>query len=427
MMLPRMQTTTSRYPQWTKATTPKDHLVEFMEKSLDKFLSGSFGKNHQRPSLPYYLLEEDSLIETATKDKLHPFLTQRFSNMTETALEEQVEGSGTEEEGVIQHPIYTQHSSIEGISKVVPHIPKVPLDFQESLERQRNSPGIVSKLIASKPEVPRAPKTAKEFEYGSKPSYQQGFVSSVLDFLGIQSKQQANTPSELDRAITEWVLEHSPVTNTKARKRAKTDSAYNVIQKFITQSVMPLCNPQPVVVPYLNLKAFMGQWFQVMYSPLMSSTSCSMMSYTLLSQSHAPHEVGSVFQTLEYSSPRLGEYGHVRRALTSGYAMLTRQGQIVYRKSNSPEEFTVHVIHVSDQLDKNGQYEYAILAVNCNYPLYVIARDPLVFKQKHEQTVNLLLQQKRLINDMSRFLNIVSPVDFSYCVLPPTFFGFASN
>jgi hypothetical protein len=43
--------------------------------------------------------------------------------------------------------------------------------------------------------------------------------------------------------------------------------------------------------------------------------------------------------------------------------------------------FSVHVIHVSDRLNREGQYEYAILAVNCNYPLFVIARDPLEFNQ----------------------------------------------
>lgn len=43
--------------------------------------------------------------------------------------------------------------------------------------------------------------------------------------------------------------------------------------------------------------------------------------------------------------------------------------------------FLVHVIHVSDSPTINGRYEYAVLSINCNYPLYVIARDPAVFQQ----------------------------------------------
>lgn len=39
-------------------------------------------------------------------------------------------------------------------------------------------------------------------------------------------------------------------------------------------------------------------------------------------------------------------------------------------------------------LNKKGQYEYVILAVNCNYPIYVYARDPVDFKQRYEPEVN---------------------------------------
>lgn len=37
-------------------------------------------------------------------------------------------------------------------------------------------------------------------------------MSSVLDFLGIQSNGPASQPSELDRALTEWILQHAPTT-----------------------------------------------------------------------------------------------------------------------------------------------------------------------------------------------------------------------
>lgn len=39
------------------------------------------------------------------------------------------------------------------------------------------------------------------------------------------------------------------------------------------------------------------------------------------------------------------------------------------------------MIHVSDSPSINGRYEYAVLSINCNYPLYVIARNPAVFQQ----------------------------------------------
>jgi hypothetical protein len=45
---------------------------------------------------------------------------------------------------------------------------------------------------------------------------------------------------------------------------------------------------------------------------------------------------------------------------------------------NNP--FTVHVIDAG--YSPGGQrYEWAILGINCNYPIYVIARDPLAFKK----------------------------------------------
>ncbi|KAI1725875.1 LiPocalin-Related protein [Ditylenchus destructor] len=432
-----LETTTEPiyYDYWT--TTPKDQLVDFMEKSIDAILSKDYTKQWRRPSLPYYLLEEDGLIEHRQKDE---------KNVTGEAQLDEVEGSGSNDEGIIRHPGQSRHSSIEGISRVMPHVPKVPLDFQAAAERHRqtNSPSaLIPKFVTmTRPEVPEggfgpllwtnsknirrhpgaAPKTANEFQYGSKPTYRQGFMSSVLDFLGIQSNGPASQPSELDRALTEWILQHAPTTKNTAQRSMKKESAYNLVQKFVSQSVQPLCNPQPTVTGNFNVKAFMGQWYQVMYSPLMSTTSCSMMAYSMLTESDAPYGVGSVFQTLEYSSPRLDQGLHVRHALSSGYAMVTRQGQILYRKSNTPEDIIVHVIHVDENLNNNGQYEYAILAVNCNYPLYVIARDPQIFKQKYERIVNEILRNRGLVNEMSRFLNILSPIDFGYCVFSPTFF-----
>lgn len=90
-------------------------------------------------------------------------------------------------------------------------------------------------------------------------------MSSVLDFFGIRSTPKVGgEPSELDQVLTQWILEHSPNSISKAQKRFnKIETPYEAIQNFIAQSVQPFCNPQPEVVQSFDVKAFMGQWFQV--------------------------------------------------------------------------------------------------------------------------------------------------------------------
>lgn len=76
-----------------------------------------------------------------------------------------------------------------------------------------------------------------------------------------------------------------------------------------------------------------------MYSPMMASSSCSMMAYNLLdnpSNLKPINGIGSVFQTLEYSTPKITE--NFNPSITSGYAVVSRLGQIIYRNSNNPEE-----------------------------------------------------------------------------------------
>lgn len=75
-----------------------------------------------------------------------------------------------------------------------------------------------------------------------------------------------------------------------------------------------------------------------MHSPLMSTSSCSMMNYEMLSET--PNGIGSTFQTLEYSVPLLDDRHKEGAAaiMSSGYAIVSRPGQLIYRKSNSPED-----------------------------------------------------------------------------------------
>lgn len=102
-------------------------------------------------------------------------------------------------------------------------------------------------------------------------------VSSLLHFLGINSPQ---TGTELDQALTEWIMEHSPRHQTKVgdhpgvegevpsdlkqEKRAYGgESSYARMQKFLSAPLTPLCTPQPEVMGDFEVDAFMGQWYEV--------------------------------------------------------------------------------------------------------------------------------------------------------------------
>ncbi|MFH4983887.1 hypothetical protein AB6A40_010596 [Gnathostoma spinigerum] len=63
------------------------------------------------------------------------------------------------------------------------------------------------------------------------------------------------------------------------------------------------------------------------------------------------------------------------------------------------------------------------MSTNCNYPLYVFARDPVLYKQKYESEVYRILEKKGLVNGLSRLLNIIAPVDNAICSFPPSLFS----
>lgn len=75
-----------------------------------------------------------------------------------------------------------------------------------------------------------------------------------------------------------------------------------------------------------------------MYSPLVTLNSCSMMNYKMLTET--PNGIGSTFQTIEYSMPQLNIRlkKNLTAIMSSGYAMVSRPGQLIYHKSNSLEE-----------------------------------------------------------------------------------------
>lgn len=40
----------------------------------------------------------------------------------------------------------------------------------------------------------------------------------------------------------------------------------------------------------------------------------------------------------------------------------------------------VHVLHTGP-VNSNDEYDYVVMSTNCNYPIYVFARDPVAYKQ----------------------------------------------
>jgi hypothetical protein len=54
------------------------------------------------------------------------------------------------------------------------------------------------------------------------------------------------------------------------------------------------------------------------------------------------------------------------------------------------EKFLVHVIYTGP-INSQGEYEFAILSTNCNYPVYVFARDPVAYKQVKKISLSLFI------------------------------------
>uniref|UniRef100_A0A914I8I4 Uncharacterized protein n=1 Tax=Globodera rostochiensis TaxID=31243 RepID=A0A914I8I4_GLORO len=454
-----IDTTTST--TFTRPTTPKDKLVQYFERSLDNFLDGRYRAMERIP----YLYEKEKLLKTKNSEEA---LNKKVYDE-----EPATEGSG-EDPNEFEENSFSSFSSINGIPKQIPFIPKVPVDFVKPQENQPSE--MVSKMLeinakkvdkeldevaktlkgtlrrpqakgavlmeASSAGDPQLAKPIKQdFQYGAKPSYQQGMVSSLLQFLGINNPPAS---TELDKVLTEWIMDHSPRHVTKHEKKSYGgESSYVRMQKFLSSPLTPLCTTQTEAMNGFELDSLMGQWFEVMHSSLMSSSMCSMFFYEMLSRSSSPEGVGSVFQTLQYSSPkrhtstnptngfRWGEsvgtvpFSTVQQpVLSSGYAIALRPGQIVFRPSKSPEEVNVRIIAAAygEAVPWGRQYEYAILGINCNYPLFVIARDPYTFKQKYESVVMETLERNGLTDHFSHLLDIVTGIDPAQCQLPTHFF-----
>ncbi|CAD6193027.1 unnamed protein product [Caenorhabditis auriculariae] len=394
----------------------------------------------------------------------------------------QIEGSGEEK------------SSIQGIPKVFPKLPKAPVSEPEPAVFKRpmsvpsaDVPSIPT--IASAPEVPeggflpadirRSPASVSEVahsidskaedfngeEYGGlsddTSSSSGGLIGTILNLITLGSKNGRKTangaPTNEDKdalgkavsgllggensplpaknmisnvlykALTsgsvqsnETTLEerkgNESVVLTPAQSAAISENL-EMIQNLIIQPSSPLCTSKPEPVEF-NLESFMGQWYQVVYSPPLSTGPCSMVAYKKLSDV-GNGGVGSIFEVFQYTTDGT-PYG--KPVISSGYSIVKSPGELIYRTTNNQDDVTVHVLHVGP-LNDNNQYEYAIMSTNCNFPLYVFARDAVTYKQKYETEVTEILETKGLVNGFSRILNIVAPVDNSMCVFPPSLFN----
>uniref|UniRef100_A0AC35U5B3 Uncharacterized protein n=1 Tax=Rhabditophanes sp. KR3021 TaxID=114890 RepID=A0AC35U5B3_9BILA len=453
--------------------------ISSVERALENFFKGSpggapdlkyppgFGEGFSLNNGPSQSFQTNKKPEVVTKD-------------------EEIEGSGIGD------------SSIKGIPKIFPKIPKAP--HMEPSVKAGSKPIVLDKhpaipqFGASRPNVPdggfssdirRHPvkqdsslssSATSNSEYGSageglseEPKSSGGLIGTVLNLFGLGKNGKPADSDTVNKALTNLiggndsplpaknmvsnilykaltsgsikkgsesnnlnateVLNNVLPFNLKGKSENKTldlspsqqasiNENLEMIQNLIIQPSSPLCNPKPVPVDNLNLDAFMGQWYQVVYSPLFSSGACSMLSYKKLAEGNL-QGVGSIFEIFEYTTDGTP---YAKPKISSGYAILKNPGELIFRTSASAEDVNIHVI-ANGPINQNGEYEYTILSANCNYPIYVFARDPVAYKQNHEVNVNHILEKKGMVNGFSKLFNIVASVDSSMCTFPPSLFN----
>lgn len=457
------------------------HVPSTLERTLEQFFTAPESTSGQ--ALPPGFGSGFSLLNNNKP------LTTFGSNMRRTQeklSKEELEGSGE-----------APKSSIGGIPKVFPKLPKAPVSQPQSYKsREPSGEGPIIPQIPSAPEVPeggflpaeirRSPQSVSgvassidddsagvnEDEFGGlaeeTSTSSGGLIGTIFNLIGMGQKKLAdanpgakpnmattedknafgkavsnliageNSPlpaknmisNVLYKALTSGSIKpndtaaenpESPLGNgtivlTPAQSAAITENL-EMVQNFIIQPSSPLCTQKPEPVGF-NMYSFMGQWYQVVYSPPLSGGQCSMVAYKKLNDVNNGGP-GSIFEIFEYTTDGT-PYGKPR--ISSGYAMIRSPGELIYRTTSNQEDVNVHVLHVGP-VNGNDEYEYIIMSTNCNFPLYVFARDPVTYKQRYESEVNAILEKKGLVNGISRLLNIVAPVESSLCTFPPSLFN----
>ncbi|CAJ0962502.1 unnamed protein product, partial [Mesorhabditis belari] len=376
--------------------------------------------------------------------------------------------------------------SISGIPNVFPKLPKVPVLNDPRDEFTTKQPVVINRapempMIESAPPVPengmlssdirRAPESVGEVptnddgepnegEYGGLAEETStgggGLIGTILNLISLGAKKAKEGPKATNESDAKSLAagvsnllggENSPIpmknffsgalykaltagsilkndTDSSSNNTELTDAQKSaigenleMIQNLIIQPSSPLCTSKPDPVDF-DFYAILGQWYQVVYSPPLSHGPCSMVAYKKLSEVNNGG-AGSLFETFEYSTDGT-PYG--KPMISSGYALVKSPGELLMRTSGSKEDVNIHVLHVGP-LNSNSEYEYVVMSTNCNYPLYVFARDPIVYKQKYEAEVTELMEKKGWVNGFSKLLNIVSSVDSGMCTFPPSLFN----
>lgn len=442
-----------------RVTETSNTALNEVERSLEQFLSAPSRFPQQLPpgfNQGFSVASGGNPVASISNIRKHPGSQSK-------ELDEEIEGSG---DGA--------HSSIRGIPNVYPDLAKPPVELIRPHLRPITAEQVpVMSKFESRPEVPdggfapehneiRRASIIKESvdendEYGAitdDSPLSGGLIGTIINLIGLNNKRSRSeiTTGGLTKAVANLIgSENSPIlaknmisdvlykalTSGSIQTNGSDDNPANksisltltpaqqaaigenleIIQNLITQPSSPLCNPKPVPVADFDVDAFMGQWYQVMYSPPLATGPCSMLAYKKLSDVN-DGGVGTIFEVFEYTTDGTP---YVKPHISSGYAIVKQAGELIYRTTSYQDDVNVHVIHTGP-LNEAKQYSFTILSTNCNYPLYVFARDPIIYKQRYEAKVNQFLEEKGLINGFSRLLNIVAPVDNAVCTFPPSLF-----
>ncbi|CAJ0569402.1 unnamed protein product, partial [Mesorhabditis spiculigera] len=398
----------------------------------------------------------------------------------------QIAGTGLQRDGKQQH-INTDGNSIAGIPNVFPKLPKAPMMNQPTVAPSRK-PLIADDLpvmpsIEAAPEVPeggmlpsdvrRAPESVGDVplddsepgdgEYGGLAEETStgggGLIGTILNLINLGSKKVKeggkpgsgnataigsavsnllsgpNSPlpgsdlknffsNSLYKALTAGSVQKNETdapgngTELTDAQKAAIGENLEMIQNLIIQPSSPLCTSKPEPVDF-DFYALLGQWYQVVYSPPLSRGPCSMVVYKKLSENNNGG-AGSIFETFEYATDGTP---NARPSIMSGYAIVKSAGELIFRTSSNKEDVNIHVLHTGP-LNANNEYEFVVMSTNCNFPMYVFARDPVVYKQRYETAVMEMMEKKGWVNGFSRLLNVVASVDQSMCSFPPSLFNY---
>ncbi|MFH4973681.1 hypothetical protein AB6A40_000390 [Gnathostoma spinigerum] len=353
-----------------------------LERALESLFTGSDGGGGQRYNLPAGFNQGFSVASVG-----NPVAAFSHSKKHESvSLDDELEGSGTEVQ-----------SSIRGIPKIFPDLAKPPIALQQP-QLKRLIANKIPQLpkFQERPDIPEggfAPTNLlNEFssdgyptsipdksEYGAltdESANSGGLIGTIINLIGLVAKNKKQSDAtDLGKAVGNLIgSEDSPIpgknvisnvlykaltsgslkenatgappltleelfnTSTpltlSAAQQAAIGENLEMIQNLITQPSSPLCNPKPVPVDEFEIDPFMGQWYQVMYSPPLSSGPCSMVNYKKLADIN-DGGVGTIFEIFEYTTEGTP---YVKPRISSGYAILKQPGELIYRTTSYQDD-----------------------------------------------------------------------------------------